>query len=398
MAAAEARASERSGAVDEATLATAGALRCRLEAMAPVGPAGSRAAFAVAFGQSGGLVAWQAPEGVLVRRLTRTGRPDGAPSSLPLATGSEPDHVLPFEQGFVVVASRPLLGVESFLGDCVDPTCSGWPAGEPQPHVCRVPCGRQRERGVGRETSLVVVDGGARIRGAATELDLDRHPVAALTPAWGSRFGLLTDDGRWVELEAGPRGATVVAARMAAPLSHLLPVRGAGPPALVSIDETGAIRVTDSRADTPIGASPLRAAAAHLEDARLQARWGEDRRIHLAWLEVDHVEQVRIAGTRLEPEPPSPLDAVAPPFGRFLFWRSYRDGTFRRELWPTGAAWGESVELGSADPDLTARARYVAAPRRPPLVEWTGARLVALYLAGEGDRAELRVIPVDCSG
>lgn len=393
-----ARAPERAGAADEATLATAGALRCRLAAATPVGPAEPRAAYAVAFGRDGGIVTWRARDGVLARRLTREGRPDGSLSRLPLAAGAEPDQVLPLDRSFVVVSSWSVLGAESFVDRCVDPTCSGWPAGEPQPHVCRVPCTRERQREVGRRTSLVVLGDDARIRGAALELDLDARPIAAFIPAWGSRFALLAEDGRWLEGEASPSGTTLVLERRAEPLSYLLPVRGAGPPALISIDESGALRVTDSRTDTPIGSAPLRVAAAHLEEARLQARWGDDHEIHLAWLEGDHVARVRIAGTRLEPQPPSPLDDLAPPFGRFVFWRSYGDGTFQRVLWPTGATWGEPIELSAADSALAARVPYGAPPRRPPLVEWTGARFVALYLAEGGDGVELRVIPVDCSG
>jgi hypothetical protein len=212
---------------------------------------------------------------------------------------------------------------------------------------------------------------------------LGTSPVAAISGGDEGRIAMITADARWLALTH--QGTTVrMQERQVELRDSVLPVRGQGPPAFL----TGASRALDLLV-TSGGSQPIASDAKVLDftgmliDARLQARYGPDGRVHVAWVgwleRFDHVGYAVLEGDRLRfvGEQHVLRRELQPPFGDYLSaWM--RDEVLHRESWLQGEV-DDGVSLGDV---------------RDASVAWSGEALVAAYRTDDG--IETRALR--CSG
>ncbi len=84
------------------------------------------------------------------------------------------------------------------------------------------------------------------------------------------------------------------------------------------------------------------------------------------------------------PPPRTAVTGVPAPFAEHVFAYSFADGHVERRTWPFGPL-GHDVDLPP----------WVPENGRPPLIEWTGTRFVAILDEWEG---ALSVLPFDYGG
>ncbi|WP_437678975.1 hypothetical protein [Sorangium sp. So ce131] len=404
----------------EATTANAGAARCQLRGPSDLGALAPGGVFAVGFGDRGGLAVWAGPGGARARPLTAFTEPAGAEVALALPKDAAPREVVPVAGGFVVLAQRLVVRPLACASRCVDATCSSWPAGTPQPHVCYRPCLRPCPRL--EPVGLVAqrTDSAGCALGAWVPLQGGPFDIEAVIPGTDRAFALVTGkDFISIHLPAtrapaarswaarAPASGALEVTRSELPAAdYALPVRGSGPPTLLLLDEGGALRVVGPGGVRSVQGNFTDALSGRLLDARLQARWGPDGRIHVArqvWLSsmdtlqyavLDAIDAPGVAGAggaldhlALRPDGAAERGALRPPFAEYIEPHGER-GRFRRRTWLQRTV-GEDIDLREADPDASdARAR----------IAWSGEAFAITYAVPRGGVAALRAVAADCSG
>ncbi|WP_437304330.1 hypothetical protein [Sorangium sp. So ce388] len=211
--------------------------------------------------------------------------------------------------------------------------------------------------------------------------------IEAVIPGTDRAFALVTGKD-FISLHlpaarAAASDALEVTRRELPAADYALPVRGSGPPSLLLLDEGGALRVVGPDGVRSVQGHFTDGLSGRLLDARLQARWGPDGRIHVArqvWLSsmdtvqyavLDALDSPGAAGAggaldhlALRPDGAAERGALRPPFAEYVEPHGER-GRFRRRTWLQRTV-GEDIDLRAADPDASdARARISPGPARP---------------------------------
>ncbi|MEQ9322021.1 MAG: hypothetical protein RIF41_22825 [Polyangiaceae bacterium] len=357
---------------EEPTLATAGG-PCREVGDTVLGAAVAGTT-AVAFGSEGGLASWRTDDGLGFRPLDAMGAPIGPARHV--ALDFPPALVLASGSSFVAIAQ----GRRAKRGRCPS-KCYGsvaycsdsYPGGIPQvcPRPCSVDC---------------VVPGPVHVVAMAVELDgapsepvevvLEGHPIATLTGDHHGRFAAVTADGHWLELHHEGRRVTVTE-RDVTLAESVLPVRGIGAPAFLTGNERALNHLVTSE-----GSRDLSSDARVLEhtgmvvDGRLQARYGPDGAVHVAWVgwleRFDRIGYAVLDGDTLRfvGEQRAYGEDLRAPFRDYLAAWVVR-GALHRESWLQGEV-DDGVPLGNLSDGA---------------VGWTGEHLVVTYRRGDQARA-----------
>lgn len=371
----------------EAAIANAGAERCRLGAPVDIGAATKKGTYALGFGAKGGLAVWVSPRSVLARPLSATASPAGDDMALPLPADAQPEEVVPAGRGFVVIARSPLRKRDTCAGRCPDPTCSRWPAGVPQPHVCTVPCTVPCDILVGIETVLLHTDRAGRAIGEPAALPTTGGPIEAVIQGEPRSFGFVTGRGLFM-VRVRPDDGLEIARTELPKADFVLPVRGAGPASVLLLNKDGSAQIVDAGGAHPVTGNLHDSHSGQIVDARFQARWGPDGKIHVArqaWLIAkDAIRYATLVGGELRFDGPAERGFRAP-------FAEYVEPWHRAGLWERGS-WlqrniGEDIDLRAVDPEASAGAAF-----------WTGVAFAFTYRVERSDGWLLRAIKADCSG
>jgi hypothetical protein len=354
----------------EPTVRSAGASKCGFGETEHIGDlAGAGATFGVTFGTGGGLVAWASPEGPRVRALSTGGAPRGSVRALGSNDELEPFEALPLPNGFAVLERRM-----AYTAACPPSRCAP----------------------TGMRVQFMLTDLDGRAEKSSPETFFALAPPAELTSGSGGSFAFATDHGQVVFVRAAaedvaPRMRTV--AEVAG--GYLLVVRGAGPPAFLLATDGGRLSLIDAAGIRHVESGGLGGSYA-TDVCRLQARWGEDRRIHLAWLSPPSSLTQVAYGVLLTGSHPElqrmgdvsdvDFDGWRPPFDGFVAADPEPDGlvhrydVLHREV-------GEPMALRAVDPAAVAESVHVG---------WTGKAFVIVYAVADGARMELRAVVATC--
>jgi len=373
---------------EEATTANAAAPRCSLSSPVELAAIASDASFAVGFGEKGGLVAWSTPAGIRGRALDAASNVVGSEIDLSLPIGAKPIEIAPLGRGFVVVAQRVETKNSVCEGRCIDSTCSGWTAGTPAPHICKSSCPKPCVVPVKHEYFLRHVDQFGKIIGGQKSWITGLVNVEAILHGDGRGLGILTGSELvWVQTD-DPLG--MVMKRQPLPsMAYALPIRGRRNPSLLAVAEDGSARLVDVDGDHALQGTIGDARSGRILDARLQARWDTNDRLHIAkqaWMsaldaiQYSYVEK-GVVLTRNDIE----RGGFREPFAEYVE-PHFEDGRFRRRSWLQRSI-GEDIDLRVMDPAADVRrAKFV----------WTGKTFLFVYPLSTTPQ-NLREIVVDCS-
>jgi hypothetical protein len=392
----------------EATMANAGARRCRLRAPVHVSalrrlktrlgrPAHHDLQYAFGFGERGGLVVWRSQDAVRGAFVDARGEVTRELGELALHREAVLDRVVPVRGGFVVLATRNLFRQGQCPGRCSDPTCASW-TGPNVPHVCQRPCLRACDVLEDVHALVVFVPlGDADQRVAARSIGV--HRIIAATPAHAGEFAFLTDGDEVVTVRLTREGFSL-ATRGIEPLPVLLPVRGEGPPSMLQLDQREHVDLLDATGQHRIAIDERVTDLFDVAHARVQARRGPDGLIHLAWASgyYDMTGSFRygaIDGSHtLRPAAPSSGSVtkarglevkIQPPFDDYVVAALIGNGAQRRS-W-VHASVGEPVRLRERDPDYAVRHARVV---------WSGSRFIFAYVVEGAAGPQLRLMSADC--
>jgi hypothetical protein len=289
----------------EPTRDTAGG-RCRVVHDSLLGNATSGTTSS-AFDARSGLAAWPHAGSLMVRPLTRDGRPSGPQQVLPVPYPTS--LVVPWEEGFLIVAQER--GVKAWVcpAKCVDAACRGWVGPGTLPHVCSHDCYRRcMVPGAVRLFAMRVTREG--LPKSHTELLLGDHPVIAMAGPTRGPLAMVTAHGQLVEVTSSA-GDVRLSVREAPPHEVLLPVRGQGPATFLVGDERtlDAVLTLDgerplTRDDGVLGGITL------LREGRLDARYNAGGRS--SWPGGDGSTALSTSGTRRSRQTTSTTKGLAP--------------------------------------------------------------------------------------
>jgi hypothetical protein len=359
----------------EATTANAGAPRCALRGPVELGAMAPGGGFALGFGVAGGLAAWSSARGVEVRPLASDGQPRGEAVLLSESALIAPAWVVPVPGGFAVVSLRDLRErwQRSCHVACPDPVDreACW-------EVCR---GKTRVEAYAHDLLVQRVD----LTGRATSATAERRigPIAIEAVIEGERgdFGLLTGK----ELLTVRAGGVEIDATELPKAAFALPVRGEGPPSVLLLHEDGRVRHVSAGGAAAIEGSVLDEGSGQIVDARMQARWAADGKIHLArqaWLRSRaSIRYAVIDAAALRFEGP-PEEAFRAPFAEYLEPR-VEGSALRRGTWLQETV-GEPIDPRALDAEAEVGRAKVA---------WSGSSFVLGYPARSG---ALRAIAATC--
>lgn len=373
---------------DEATTAHAAATHCSAAAPVDISSISTAPAFALGFGEKGGLVAWSTPAGLRGRALDGAGRLLASEVNLSLPVDAKPIEIAPLGQGFVVVAQRVETQNSFCEGRCIDATCSGWPAGSPQPHVCMRSCPKPCVIPRHHEFFLGYVDLLGKTIGGQKSWQAGLVGVEAMLHGDGRSLGIMTgNEIVWVQTD------DVVGLSMKrVPLPSMmyaLPIRGRRKPSLLAVAEDGSVRLVDAEGEHPLEGTIGNAQSGRILDARLQARWDTNDRLHIAkqaWMSsLDSIQYSYVdKGIVLTPEGIQRGEFRAP-FAEYVE-PHFENGRFRRRSWLQRSI-GEDIDLRAYDPAADAgRASFV----------WTGKTFLFVY-PSIATPQNLRGIVIECS-
>jgi hypothetical protein len=355
----------------EPTLRSAGADTCRVGSSVSIGElADANATFGVTFGTAGGLVVWASAQGPRTRPLSVDGMPNGPERALDTDEEASPFEPLPYGAGFAMVEWRLI-----HRSDCRTSLCP--------PH--------------GMWASAVLTDLDGRPQATSTRRFLGLAPLAGVTSASDGSFAFATSEGQ-VVLVGTPKELREPSLRIVAELAtagYLLPVRGAGAPALLVAGDSGDLFLADAGGGRHVAGEPV-GPNGTLLTVHPQARWGRDGWIHLAW--------------QLSPESPTLLGyGVIVPGPTPTFRRVGGPGDVDREGWrepfdsyvvadPEASGRvvrydalhrrvGQPVDLSAIDPEVRPERMHVG---------WNGTSFVVVYAALRGPGAALREVVLRC--
>ncbi len=376
----------------EATAANAAASRCSLQSE-QVGALAKDGSFAIGFGQQGGLVAWSGPEGVRAKPLTSAGKTGGPGVSIAFPRGSDPAEIAPLGQGFVILAKRTEYVDGMCPGKCTDATCAGWPAGKPQPHVCKSKCEQPCKRPSAINYFVQYTDLEGHNATAGMPFRTGPEGIVAAIAGDGKSMAFITGkDIIWIRTR--PDGK-IESERIEMPAAKfVLPVRGNGPPTLLLAEENGSLEVVEERKTREVTGSLVDKKSGRLVDARLQSRWGADNHIHVArqaWMvSLDSIQYAHIENYELRYAGEPQGKGFREPFAEYVEPHLV-DGRFRRSSWLQKAV-GEDIDLQNADAAAdVSNARFA----------WSGSVFVFVYLTRPAHREAVRavgIVAADCAG
>jgi hypothetical protein len=345
------------------------------------------AAFALGFGERGGLAVWENGARIQARGMTADAAPRGRVVDLPLPPGAEPRQVVPVPGGFAVIALRPSYHSFGCTGTYTTGDCDAGP-GVPIPEACERLSHETCRELDGYDVFAQPSDPEGRALGEARSFRMGPSRIVAVLPGRGRTLGFATGD-ELVTLHVRP-GGPVEEVRVELPRAKfMLPVRGTGPPSILLFDEYGAPRLVDAGGVHSLGGSVSDARTGFIRDARLQARWGPDGRIHVArqaWLiSVATIWYGVVEDGALQADG-EPVPEFRAPFGDYVVTRPVGQ-RFRRGTWLQKTV-GEDIDLHAVDPHADGeRAR----------VSWNGKAFVFGYTVERPNGWTLLVTAADCS-
>jgi hypothetical protein len=217
-----------------------------------------------------------------------------------------------------------------------------------------------------------------RLVAPATVMRVGLADVLVVSASLGQAFLFLTSDSKLftARLEAsGGVGLSWSPLPSAGP--YLLPVRGSGPPAFLFADRDGKTVLTSTDGVFQVRGEAMPGGGVHFVDARLQARWAEDGKLHVAWSAwtsdppgiryafIDPAHELRFEGA-VQPE----SAGIRAPFEDYVVASPIRRSTVvHRQSW-TRTPVGNDFDLTSLDPDIDAGSILQA---------WTGTHFVFAY-------------------
>lgn len=356
---------------EEATTAHAAAERCTSSAPVDIASTSSTTAFALGFGEKGGLVVWSSPSGIHARALDAASHvlPNEIHLSLPI--DAKPIEIAPLGRGFVVIAQRVETQNSMCEGRCTDATCSGWPAGSSQPHVCTYTCPKPCVIPLRHEFFLRHVDLLGKPIGGQKSWQTGLVGVEALLHGEGRSLGIMTaneivwvqtDDVLGLKMKREPLPAMVYA----------LPIRGGGKPSLLAVADDGSARLVDAEGEHLLQGTIGDARSGRILDARLQARWDSNDRLHVAkqaWMNsLDSIQYSYVDQGIVHTQDDIQRGGFRAPFAEYVE-PHLEDGTFRRRSWLQRSI-GEDIDLRARDPEADVRrAQFV----------WTGKTFLFVY-------------------
>lgn len=368
----------------ESTTTTAGARNCLLEGPFELIPGAEKRhvhgnGVALAFGAWGGLVVWPGPDGARARLLATDGSPRGDVRSLDLPFSFGPDQVVPVDDGFVLLANETVYADTLCEMRCPDPFCWSWPpAAGAKPVVCTAPCMMPCKTPEENELRALFVPIEPRPVAPAAVMPIGLAGVLVVSASLGQTFLFLTSDSKLFTARLGASGEVGLSwSPLPSAGPYLLPVRGAGPPAFLFADRDGKTVLTSTDGVFQVGGKTMPDGGVHFVDARLQARWAEDRKLHVAWSAwtsdppgiryafIDPAHELRFDGA-VQPE----SAGIRAPFEDYVVAKLERRSTVvHRQSW-TRTPVGDDFDLASLDPDIAPGSIVQA---------WTGADFVFAY-------------------
>ena len=232
----------------DTTTANAGAAKCTLQNVQQIGALAKDSGIALGFGQQGGLVAWTSPDGPRVKPLTTTGIAKGSAIPIQFPKGTQPIAVASVARGFAVIAKR----IETMAGPC-EATSGEKPGPEVKPSEAAPPtC----EKPTGNEFFVQLTDVDGQNASAGRPFHTGLVELETFLPGDGRAFGILTkNEVIWVQKRPD---AKLDAERVELPnVEQVVPVMGAGPPAVLLIDKDGSMLLLDERGTHEIDGSFL---------------------------------------------------------------------------------------------------------------------------------------------
>jgi hypothetical protein len=358
----------------EATNANAGAPRCVLRGPVELGVMAPGGGFALGFGVAGGLAAWSSARGVEVRPVASDGQPRGEAVLLSESALIAPVEVVPVPGGFAVVSLRALRTV-------VPRSCQAVCPDRLEPDACWEVCRKGRVEPYARDLLVQQVDLAGRASSTTAERRIGPIAIEAVIEGERGDFGLLTGK----ELLTVRAGGMEIDATELPKAAFALPVRGEGPPSVLLLHEDGRVRLVSAGGVTAVRGSVLDEGAGQIIDARLQARWAADGKIHLArqaWLRSRaSIRYAVIDAGALRFEGP-PEEAFRAPFAEYLEPR-VQGSALRRGTWLQETV-GEPIDPRALDAEAEVGRAKVA---------WSGTGFVVAYRARSGP---LRAIAASC--
>ncbi len=385
----------------EATLATAGLDDCLIEGPFPLVEAGDRRAVrdlgvSLAFGAWGGLAVWPGPKGTRARLLTPDGSPLGEVRDLELPFSFGPEQIVPVEDGFVLLATETLYAAALCERACPDPFCWSWSSADgPTPQVCTVPCMKPCSKPSGSELRALFVPIVPGPVPPPAEKEMQLADVVVVSASRERTFLFLTSAGALFTANVGV-GGEVGLSRLAFPRAgpYLLPVRGSGKPSFLAVNRRGVPLLASTDELGSVTGETIAENGEHVRTARLQARWAQDGRIHVAWREhesdppsmhyavLDETHDLQMEGAT------QPVSAgIRAPFEDYVVAdRAPLSSIVKRRSW-TGAPAGRPFDLAYRDPDIDTASIVQA---------WTGTHFVFAY-ARKGDPAATWLLRARCA-
>jgi hypothetical protein len=374
----------------EATARNAGAEHCDLHAPVDIAVIEQSDDFAIGFGERGGLIAWSTSEGTRVRPLSTTGAATGAGIVIDWPRTAKPVEVVPFARGFLVVGKRVEYRMSACESQCTDATCAGWPAGTPQPHVCSYPCLKPCQVPNSQQFVMQYVDLTGKSFAEPTMSASNFVDLEAVIQGDGRSIGLVTgDEMLWIR--TNDRDAIVLNSRSLPRIRYALPVRGKGSPTLLGLDEDGSAQMIDEYGVHAVKGSLIDGRSGRIIDARLQARWDSNGRLHVArqaWMiSLDSIHYAVIDNFEVRSVLELGERGFREPFAEYVE-PHLEDGRFRRSSWLQRVV-GDDIDLRRKDPKANANhARFA----------WTGKSFLFAYPAFRSLGETLRTMIADCSG
>jgi len=206
----------------------------------------------------------------------------------------------------------------------------------------------------------------------------------------GRSLGILTgNEIFWVHTDAS--SGLVTTRRELSRMQYALPVRGKGAPSLLALTENGTVRWIGERGEQQIQGSLADPRSGRFVDARLQARWDANGRLHIAkqaWLEsLDSIQYSVIDGGALHSVGEIQRGGFREPFAEYVEMH-FVSRHFQRSSWIQSSI-GREIDLRDIDPDADVDHAKFA---------WTGKVFLFAYPTLVPNPSKLRVITAQCQG
>ncbi len=386
-------------AVAEPTTANANAERCSLQNVQQIGALAKEGGFAVGFGTHGGLAVWSSPEGNRVKPLTTAGASAGSGSSISFPKGVHPVEVVPVARGFAILAKR----IETAPGPCVG-TCGDKPCPEVKPGEPATTC----DAPIGYEYFVQLTDLDGKNPSAGRPFHTGMVDIDKILPGDGRAFGVLTKK-EIVWIQKRPDGRMDSERLELTAEEMVIPVLGAGPPAILLLGKDGSLELLDERgkhevegkfaasptkpgaapappkAGSPAPAKPSPTAAAPASGAKMLMRgqWGANGRIEIARRLGDTAQYAVVEKMTLRLANESETQTMGASFSGIVD-SQWENGKLRRTSWDKRPV-GNDIDVHDVDPAANAaRARSV----------WSGKAFIFAHPTNPPHRAETQSLGI----